>query len=123
MRKSDVLLRGELREEVLKLEDEADVRVAEAGPFSGRELVERLPEDLDSARVGAIDSSEQVEERALSDARRPHDGGEHARLELEVEIPEHLDGSSLAEVRLRQRERLDREHRDRVLGSQFSVLG
>ncbi len=71
VRHRDVLFGRELRQEVMELEHESDLRVAESGPLARRELVEGLAEDFDAARVRPVDAADQVQERRL--ARRPRD--------------------------------------------------
>ena len=53
----------------------------------GDSVLERLPEDLDAARVRAVDASEQVQQRRLADPRRPHHRREDPLRELEATGP------------------------------------
>jgi hypothetical protein len=98
VRKRDILLRGELREKVVELEDEADAFVSKARPLLRRKLPERLAEDLHAPRVGIVDPAEQMQKRGLPDARGPHDRGEDPLRHLEREIRKHRDRRALAGV-------------------------
>src|SRR5262249_60088535 len=71
-----VLLGGELRQQMVKLEDEPDPRVAEPSALFRRQARELLAEDLDAPLVRRVDPAEQVEQRGLAHAGRSHDGRE-----------------------------------------------
>src|SRR4051812_6372865 len=72
-RHRDILLRCELREQVMKLKDEPDIGVAKT-----RELVvghrrEVEIADADRARVRPVEAAEEMKERRFPDAGGPDD--------------------------------------------------
>ncbi len=87
----DVLRRIELRHQMMELKDEADVAVAK---LHERGIVER-PEigvgNDDLSRVGAVEAAEQVQQRALANARRADDRDHLAVGDVQFEIAEHVD--------------------------------
>ena len=56
----DVLLGGELGEELVELEDEAEVFAAEAGELGGREAEHVVPGDFHRALVGLVEGSHDL---------------------------------------------------------------
>ena len=85
-----VLKRGELGQEVVELEDEADVAVAEV-----REAAVVEGEDVDAGNLqaaggGPVEGAEDVEEGALADAGGPGDAQGLAGEDLQVDALEHL---------------------------------
>ena len=82
-REDDVLLGREHGEEVEELEDEADVLAPELGQLGVPELRDGGAVDLDLALGRAVEAGEDVHERRLAGARRAHDGGELAALDVE----------------------------------------
>ena len=65
-----VLERGELRQEVVELEDEADLAVAELGqPRRRSSTVTSTPSNGDRPRRGRVERAEDLQERRLADAR------------------------------------------------------
>ncbi len=90
-REEDVLLRGQHRQQVEELEDEADVLAAEL-----RELVVAERRDLGAGdRHGAgrrlVEPREDVHERRLARAGRAHDRDELAALHVERDAAERVD--------------------------------
>src|SRR5207344_45598 len=69
-RQCDVLHAGERRQEIEKLENEADLVAAKAGQIVVGEGRDGLAVDANLARGGAIESTNQVEECGLAGARR-----------------------------------------------------
>src|SRR5690606_32605005 len=67
-----VALGGEDRQQVVELEDEADVARAPLGEAPGREPVEPLAHDDDLPLVRAIETADQVQQRRLPRAGRAH---------------------------------------------------
>ena len=85
-----VLERGELRQQVMELEDEADVAVAEARPPRRPAAPSaRRRRSTIAAGVGAIEPAEHVQQRALADAGRADNRHHLAGLDRQVEIAQH----------------------------------
>ena len=75
-RQLDVLDDGELRDQVVRLEDEAQVAAADLRQLVVVQLRDVLPaQDVLPAR-GPVEAAQQVEQRALARAGVPHDGDE-----------------------------------------------
>ena len=70
--------RGEHGDQVVELEDEADVAAAPAGELALRELRHVGAGHDHLARRGPVDAGDQVEQRRLARARRAHQGHELA---------------------------------------------
>ena len=66
----DVLARGEGRDELERLEHEADLLAAEAGPLVFAQRAELLAVEPDAAGGGPVEPGEQAEQRALAAAGR-----------------------------------------------------
>jgi hypothetical protein len=88
-----VLGRREHRHEVVELEDEPDRRGAVLRGVA--ELVDPLAADPDLARVGPVESADEVEQRALAAARGAGHGDELARGRLERDLVERDDAALL----------------------------
>ena len=90
-RQQDVLLRGEDRQQVERLEDEADLVAAQLGQRLVVERRELVAVDLDGPRRRAVEPGEDVHQRRLAGARRPHDGDEAALVDVDVDAVEGVD--------------------------------
>ena len=95
-RQLHVLARGEHRDQVEELEDEADVLGAEARELVLGQLVQQPARDRDAALGRPVEAREQVQERRLARARRPHQRHEAAALDRERDVLErvHLVGAA-----------------------------
>src|SRR3989449_7514003 len=82
-----VLQRGQLAEQVVELEDEADLLspVVDKPRLAAREQVLATKED--AARRGPVERAEEVEERGLADAGRAHERDDLARSHDEARTP------------------------------------
>jgi hypothetical protein len=80
----DIFQRVKFREEVVGLKDVADVREAELREFTIGQRGKALAAELDFAVVGAIQSAEQVQQRALARAGRAAQRDELAGFHGEV---------------------------------------
>src|SRR5262245_56051271 len=67
-RQHDVADGGLLRQQVVELEDEADMLVEEAGALGRRQLADRHLVDEHRALVGLIEPTDHVEQRSLTAA-------------------------------------------------------
>ena len=99
-RQHDVLRRGHRRQQVERLEDEADLVAAQQRE---RLVVERgdlgvAEEHL--ARRRPVEAGEHVQQGRLAGARRAHDRGELAGLEADVDVVERGDGRVAGAVEL-----------------------
>ena len=77
-REHDVLLRRQRRQQVERLEHEADVLAPQARQLAVLHVRDVHAGDRDGARAGRVEAGEQVHQRRLARARRAHDGGELA---------------------------------------------
>ena len=75
----DVLLRGHVREEAVRLEDHPHVALV------GRRPRDVLAVDDDAARVGLVEAGDEAQRRRLAAAARPEQRHELAGLEREVD--------------------------------------
>ena len=91
-RQEDVLPGRHVGEELVRLEDEADLPPPEEREVVLGHGVDRSPVEEDLAARGAVEAGHEAEERRLAAARRAQDGGELARADAEVDVvedPEH----------------------------------
>ena len=91
-RQGDVLLRGQDGQQVVGLEDEADLAAAQQREVAVVEAVEARAGDLDPALGRPVEAGEDVQQRRLARARRAHDRGEAAAVERDVDAAQRLDG-------------------------------
>lgn len=106
----DVLEGGELGEQVVKLEDEADRLVAQGGQARAGQVGGRLPVEPDDAGAGQVERADAVHQRALAGAGFADDGEHLALLDREIDSLEDLEGLTLVLVRLVQCLDLDQSH-------------
>src|SRR5688572_24136036 len=76
----------------MKLEDEADLTVAHAGKPRGGHLRQFFAGQPDTAAAGQIERADAMEERALARSRGAHDRQELARVDVEVDAAQDLEG-------------------------------
>ena len=91
-RQQDVLLRGQHRQEIEELEDEADVPAPELRQVRVVELRDRLTCDRHLAGGRLVEPGKDVHQGRLAGARWAHDGGELAFRHVEGDAPERIDG-------------------------------
>ncbi len=101
-RHGHVLESGELRKEVVELEDEADGPIAKRQPLGLVESEEVPPLEQDRTRVGYVECPQKVHESAFPDAGRSYDRHHLSPLDLDVQVPEHIDRSPVGPVALRE---------------------
>ena len=77
-RREHVFQRAQLRQQVIELEDHAELAVAQAVAGRGRQVVDPLAGVIDFALVGRIERAQQVQQRALARAALADDGQELA---------------------------------------------
>jgi hypothetical protein len=98
----DVLQRGEIRDQVELLEDEADGALAVAGQLAGRHAggtAEVHTADPHPARARTVEAGEDVEKRGLAGAGRAGDGHPLALVDGQVELvqgPERTEAAAEA---------------------------
>src|SRR5690606_32634965 len=103
-----VLQRGEIRQQVMGLEDEADGVVAKPRQLRLVPPKERLPLEEDLPCAGLVQSAEDVQERALSGAGLAEERHHLALVQRQVESTQDLDPPlSRQPVVLAQRPRLE----------------
>ena len=85
-----VLERGELRQQVVELVDEAEGVVAQP-PCAARHRATtgRWPSSVTAPGAGTVEAAQQVQQRALARARGADDGHRFAARHLEVDAPQH----------------------------------
>ena len=101
-REQDVLLGGERRDQVVGLEDEADLVAAQPGQRLVLELGEVLVADEHRALVGGVERGAAVHQRRLAGPARPHHGGELAGRQVEGDVVEGDDARLARAVGLGQ---------------------
>ena len=104
----DVLERRERRDEVERLEHEADLFATQQGEVAFGELGQILLADVDPAVAEVVEAGHAVHERRLARAGRTHDGAELRLLELDRDS---IEGTHLGVAR------------SVVLGGAFSARG
>src|SRR6266849_2858176 len=123
-RQHDVLQRGEVAQQVVELEDEADLAVAEDRQLGLRagEHVPPVEEEATPARL--VERSQEMEEGRLADPGLAHDGDALARLDLQVEPGQHLYDGRTVDIALLELDRLHERvplagHRALLIADQF----
>src|SRR5215212_2429797 len=86
----DVLLHGQAVDEVVALEDEADVALVQLGALLVVHLVDGLTHEVVLAAPRAVEEAEDGEQRRLPRTRRPHDGDELALAHVQVYAPQDV---------------------------------
>ena len=105
-----VLDRVELRQQMMELEDEADAVVPERDDLGVAQPRQVSAVDRDRPLIDAIEAAEQVQQRALADARRADDGGHLAGVHLEIEIAKHRERLSADRIALDEAARVEKGH-------------
>ena len=91
-REQDVLLRGERRQELEELEDDADMLATPSCELVLAHLAHLAPREDDAPARGPVDASEQVEQCRFAAAGWAVDGEERLRRNGEGEIVQNGDG-------------------------------
>ena len=99
-RQLDVLNRIQHRNQVVELEDESDVPAAPLGQLAFRQRCEVSSGHNHLARRRAVDAGDQVQQRGLARARRPHQRQELALRHFEAQAVEHRDLLAIAVIDL-----------------------
>ena len=89
LRQIDVGGHVQMRDQVVLLEDVADLLAAEDGPGGNRQPAHLVVAEEDGAAVRVVESAEEVEQRGLATAARAHDGHPLARLDGHRHAAEH----------------------------------
>jgi len=90
LREHDVLDRGEIRDHVELLEDEADGFGADMVEVGGAEVGDVLPVKPDFAAGGAVEASDEIDHGALAGARGAHHGDPLPGLDGERDVVERF---------------------------------
>src|SRR5271168_805706 len=97
-RQFDILKCGKNRNEIVHLEDEADVAGAPFGELAGRHMSNFVPRDGDAAARGNIQATEKIQQRGFAGAAGTHEGHELAGSNVEVQALEDVDNLATAAV-------------------------
>lgn len=89
----DVLQRGELGQQLVELEDEADAAVAEGREFFLLHAAYFGAVDAYHTRVGRIECTHDLQQGGLSGTAGAYDAYYFAFLYLQVDAPEYLEGA------------------------------
>ena len=100
-RQLDVLVDGQVADQVEALEDEPDLAVADARPLGERQVGDRLAVEHVVAVGRRVEQAENRQQRGLAAARRPGDGDVLAALDLEVDPGERVGLDLVGEEDLR----------------------
>src|SRR5262245_45192337 len=95
-----VLVHGQVVEQVIALEHEADVLLVELGSLLRIQAVDRLVHEVVLARPGAVVHAEDVQQRGLAGPRRSHDRDELAVLDVGVQPTEYVGAADAVRVGL-----------------------
>ena len=112
--REDVLKDGTLRQQVMVLEDETDVTVAEVGQIAFGQGKGVVALQADTAGGGRFEGAEEVEQGALAGTGRPHDGDGRPALDLEADVTEDRQRAAASGVVLAQVFDLQRHQRLRI---------
>ena len=102
-RQLDVVQGAGAREQVERLEDEADLLVADPGQLGVGQVRHALPVEPVLARRGRVEAADHVHQRALAGPGRPHDRDEFVAVDVEVDAAQRLDHFGAEHVVARQR--------------------
>lgn len=94
-RHRNILLYRELRQQTVRLEHEADVRVAESRQGLVAKVEYRRAVVEHRAAVGPLERAEYVEQRRLSGSRRADNRGHPSRKDINRHAAEHLDARAV----------------------------
>src|SRR5712692_1240154 len=103
----EVLVDGEVVEQVVALEDEADVALLQLEPVLFSQAVDGLVEEDELARERPVVHAQDVEEGGLARSRRAHDRHELAGSHLGVDAAQDVDLSAPLVVGLLEIAKLD----------------
>src|SRR5688500_18171147 len=92
-RQADVLETGQRRQQVEKLEDEADLVAAQSREVVVGEPVERLAVQGHTPGGGVVEGAREVEKRRLPRARRPDDRHHFPTLDEEADVAQSGDAA------------------------------
>jgi hypothetical protein len=112
----EVFVDREVIEQVVALKHEADVLLVQLGAILGRELVHRLVEKVVLPRPRAVVHADDVQQRRLSGARRPHDGDELPLLHIQVDPAQHVRAARAVRIRFLDISQADERVRCQGLG-------
>ena len=93
----EVLVNGQIVEQMVVLENETDLLVPKRGAFLWLQGVNRDVVEEIFAAPGVIVHSEDVEQRRFARAGRPHDGNEVAFVHLQVDVAQDVKEFALRE--------------------------
>jgi len=88
-RQLQILVHRQIVQQVIALEDEADVLLVERRPMLGFERVDRLVEEVVLAAPGGVQHAQNGQQGRLAGPGGSHDGDEVALVDLEVDAAEH----------------------------------
>jgi hypothetical protein len=106
-RELHILERGRSREQVETLEHEADLTAPYGGELVGREARHFLARQTIGARRRAIETAEQMHERGLAGAGRPHERDKFAARDGDVDVFEREHVEFVANIFLGELMRFD----------------
>ena len=89
-RHGHIVLRAELRQQVVKLVDKTQVLVAQLTLAFGAERVQGLALQVHAALCGGIQPAQQMQQSAFSRARGAHNGQRFTGMHLQINIVQHL---------------------------------
>ena len=89
----DILECRELGQQLMELEDEADVLVTELAKLGAAEAEDILPPDENLSAIGLIQRAHNLQQRGLTGSAGAHDGHHLATLYLQVDATQYLQSS------------------------------
>ena len=95
----DVFARGQARDQIVGLENEADPAIAKTRQFQRRKRRQISAIEPDFPRRRRIQPAQQMQQRALARARRAAHGQKVAAGDCQVNLPQHVKRSLADEIR------------------------
>src|SRR5258706_13182287 len=106
---------------MVALKDEPDVLIAQVASLVLVQFVDRLIEEVILARPGAVMHADQMQQRGLSSAGRPHDGDKFAFFDFSVDTPQDEGLSNAMSIELLDVSQFDHKIRLSVVSCRLSV--
>src|SRR5262245_44068499 len=91
----------------MELENVSHIVIAQRGPFKHRKGCHVPAGELDSPRIGPIQSAQQMQERALPRARLPHHRHHHPSHDFQGQATQYLQAMTSRRIALKELPDLD----------------
>ena len=88
----DVLIGGQGGDQVVKLEDVADIVTAPGGEFAAAHIGKLVPVDVETTGGGPIDTGDEVEQGCLAASRGAHQSQKLTLAHIEIQLGQRGNG-------------------------------